>query len=276
VTGVFGLLKAASANIGPMFLLALLPVFLALTLVPVLIYHFLALRSASYTVMRDGIILDWGLRSEEIPMPSVLWVRPARELRKGLPLPWVYWPGAVRGVRRFGGSGQIEFMASTTRNLILIATPGRVFAISPADPNDFLDTFHRVAELGSLAPIPAKSLRSQLLFGRVWSSKPARVFILIGGLLTLTLLVWVSMVIPRLSETFLGFLPDGSPREPVPPVQLFLIPVLNGMIYLVDLMIGLFFYRRYENHLFAFLVWGFGMVVPMIFLLDVFFILRGG
>jgi hypothetical protein len=121
VTGVFGLLKAASANIGPMFLLALLPVFLALTLVPVLIYHFLALRSASYTVMRDGIILDWGLRSEEIPMPSVLWVRPARELRKGLPLPWVYWPGAVRGVRRFGGSGQIEFMASTTRNLILIS-----------------------------------------------------------------------------------------------------------------------------------------------------------
>jgi hypothetical protein len=275
-SGAYGLLRASEASIGLTFLIALLPAFIAVFLVPILGYRLYALQNSSYLLGRDGIRLTWGIRSEDVPMSAVLWVRPASELQNRLPLPWFFWPGSVLGVRRFGGAGQVEFMAVTTRNLLLIATPQKIFAITPDSRENFLNTFHRLAELGSLSPITPRSIQPRLLFGRIWGSMAARLLILAGFTLSLILLVWVSLVIPELNQTFLGFQSTGSPREPVPPVRLLLLPIINSLIYMINLLLGVFFFRQDENHPLAYLFWASSIATTLIFLLDIFFILTRG
>jgi hypothetical protein len=269
---IYGLYRAGQTSIGPFFLIAILPAMLAVVLVPVLAYRAYALSSSSYILQRDGIFLQWGLRIEEIPMNTILWVRPAHELRSHLPLPWIYWPGAVVGIRRLPAAGTIEFMASSSRRLILIATPGHIFAISPADPESFLNTFQQFSELGSLSPIPTRSVRPSLLLGRVWSVPAARYLILVGILLNLALLVWVSLAIPGRETISLGFQPDGIPREPVAAVQLLLLPILSSLIYLSDLALGMIFYRQDEKHPLAYLSWANSSILSLIFLVAMFFI----
>lgn len=274
--GGLSLLRATRTHIGPEFLMFLLPPLLAVWIVPALIYRFFALHSSAYGLERDGIHLRWGLRSEDIPMTSVLWVRTDREQNRSLPLPWLRLPGAVLGSRSLPGYGEIEFLADRSQGLVLIATPGRVFAISPADAEEFLMAFQRLTELGSLTPLQPRSVYPTFLLTRAWATRPARALLLGGLVLSLALLVWVSLAIPGRNQVGLGFGPDGLPRSPVPAVQLLLLPVLNTLIVLTDLFLGLFFFRRDEGHPLAYLMWSGVLAIPFLFLVAVFFILRSG
>jgi hypothetical protein len=272
----YGLNLASQASIGPVFLIHILPALLAVFLVPLLAYRLYGLSSAVYILHRDGIRLQWGFRIEDIPMTSILWTHRVRELRTRLPLPIFFWPGSVLGVRNIPGTGTVEFLASTTFDLVLIATNGRLFAISPADNQEFLDQFRSLSELGSLTPLPARSIQPSLLVGRVWGSRPARYMILAGLLFSLILFAWVSVAIPAIQEVSLGFRADLTPRDPIPTVQLLLLPILNSLFYIVNLLLGLAFFRSNESHPMAFLLWTNGMVIPILFLLALFAILYSG
>jgi hypothetical protein len=270
----WGLWQAAQAIMGPVFLLFQVPFLLALGLVPLLVYRLYALRNSQYTLERDGIRIRWGLRVEEIPMTSVLWVHLASELSAPLPLPRLRWPGAVLGMRHLQGAGNVEFMASNARNLVLISTPVRIFAISPANPESFLHTFDRFTEMGSLTPLEARSVYPTFLLTRVWGSRPAMALLLASLLLSLSLLVWVSLTIPSRLQIYLGFKPDGTFGDPVPPVRLLLLPVINTIFVLIDSILGLFFFRREESQPYSYLLWGMGALTPLLFLTAVFFILQ--
>jgi hypothetical protein len=140
---------------------------------------------------------------------------------------------------------------------------------------------------------------------------------LLGGLaLSLLLLAWVSLIVPSRDQIVLGPFTHG---EPTPAVYLLLLPVLNSFIFLVDLILGLFFFRMEDNRssqqarsaralsqvdttplaelgpsspgspqpvlrmapsiinakILAYLLWGSGVLSPLLFLVAVFFILRG-
>jgi len=276
VVGILGLWQAAQAEIGPVFLLYLLPALLAVAIVPVLAYRAYALQSAYYALERDGIRLRWGLRFEDIPMTAVLWVHPASDLAVPLPLPWLRWYGSVLGTRHLPGVGPVEFLAAGSRGLILIATPDRAFAISPVERDAFLHTFQRFTEMGSLTPLAARSLYPTFLVSRVWASPAARALLLVGWILSLILLVWVSLVIPSRSQVYLGFDPDGRPSYAAPAVRLLLLPVINTFFVLADLLLGLFFFRHEESQPFSYLLWGSGALASLLFLIAVFFALRAG
>jgi len=271
-----GLWQAAQATIGLIFLLYQVPFLLALGLIPVLVYHYYALQNSRYVLEREGIRLRWGLRVEEIPMTSVIWVHPSSELATPLPLPRLRWPGAVLGNRHLPGVGVIEFLASSSRNLVLIGTPERTFAISPADPTSFLHAFERFTEMGSLAPLTPRSIYPAFLLTRVWSALPARALLLSSLVLSLALLVWVSLTVPTRSQIYLGFRPDGTYGDAVPAVRLLLLPVINTFFVLADLFLGLFFFRRDEGLPYSYLLWGMGALTPVLFLMAAFFILQAG
>lgn len=276
LAGAVGLWQAAHATIGPVFLAYLLPALFALGLSPALVYRAYALYRANYELLRDGIRLRWGLRAVDIPMDAVSWVRPAGELDQALPLPWLRWPGAILGTRHLPGGGQVEFLASVPDRLVLISTPERIYAVSPDDPETFLRTFRRFTELGSLTPLPARSIYPGFLLARVWDALPARVLLLCALFFSLLLLVWVSLEIPSRSRLFLGFDAQGNPRDQVPPVQLLLLPVLNTLILLADFSLGLFFFRRKESELLAYILWAGSALSPLLFLIGVYFTLRAG
>ncbi len=273
LSGGYGLVRASQADIGLAFLLSLAPLFLAIGLGPLMAYRAYALYTAQYTIEREGLRLRWGLRVEEIPINEVLWVKLGSELNRRLPLPWLRLPGDVVGVRSAPGLGEVEYLAAQDSPLVLIATRKRIYAISPEDPQAFLQGYQRHMEWGSLAPIAGRSVYPSFLINEVWSVPLARTLVLVGAGLSLLLLVWVSLAIPGREWVGWSFGPAGAPTELAPSVRLMLLPVLNAFLFLIDLLLGLFLFRREESQPLAMLVLGGGAVTPLLFLAGVFFIL---
>lgn len=272
--GLAGLSQAARAQAGLTFLLYLLPGGIAVMLIPLLIYRVAALQRASYGLERDGIRLRWGMRGEDIPMTAVQWVGMSSQSPVRLPGVLLGWPGAVLSVRRMADGRPLEFMAARTSQLVVILTEKRAFAISPENPAMFLQQFRRLAEYGSLSPIAARSVYPDFLGQRFWADLPARSLVLAAIIASLGLLAWVSLAVPGQAQISLRLAPDGSPLEPVPAVRLLLLPVLNGFFLVLDLLLGVVFYRRRETQSLAYLMWGTSLLTAVLFLVSVFFILR--
>ncbi|HUF39038.1 MAG TPA: PH domain-containing protein [Anaerolineales bacterium] len=233
---------------------------------PLIGYRLYALSRSSYSLLTGSIRLVWGLRFEEIPLEEVTWVRTERELGYRLPLPLLSWPGAVVGVRRRPRKGRVEFMASRRRGLILIETNRRAFAISPEDPARFLQALQRVSEEGSLEPVRGESVDAAALVGSVWARRLPRNLIASGLVAAVGFAVWV----------FFGAAPPpdlayplGTTGRSVTGAQLLVLPVLNGMFTLMDLLLGLFFYRREDTRPLAYLLWVCAVLVSGLFFVAV-------
>jgi hypothetical protein len=239
---------------------------------PLLIYRGYALTQASYLLDRDGLRIRWGLRAEDIPLPHIEWVRPADELGFRLPLPFLQWPGAVTGKRTVEGLGPVEFIASDVRRLLLVATPEKIYAISPADERNFVRAYRHIIELGSLTPIPSRSILPAVFLQRVWLDRLARAMIITGLGLTVLLAAAVILLIPAHPTIFLGYNAAGQPLEPVSPERLLLLPFLGVVEYVLDLLVGLFFYRLNDQRLVAYIIWGSSSLPPLMLLLAVLFI----
>jgi hypothetical protein len=273
--GAMGLLQMAEVQAGTAFLVSIVPVAMGLVLVPFLFYRLLALQRSAYVLERDGVHLTWGLRSEDIPMEAVMWVGDARDLDYSLPRPFTSLPGSVLGMRTLPDSKPVEFLASSQRNLVVIITPQRAFAISPADPARFLSSFRRLAEYGSLAPVEARSVYPQVLISRSWADRWTRILLVAGLMLALALLVWVSLEVPQHAQIALRVSEAGAAAEDlVPGIQLMLLPVLNMAFFAADLVLGLYFYRHTETQPLAYLVWGSSVLASVLLLGAVFYILE--
>jgi hypothetical protein len=274
VLGIFGLWQAAQAPIGLGFLLFLIPILLAMIFVPLIAYRTYALWRASYLLERDGIYLRWGLREEIIPMDAVNWVRLSHELDITIPRPWLRWPGAVLGVRRMPDGTRVEYLAAKGSNLILIATGDNVYAISPSNEAEFMLAYQRFAEMGSLTPLTPRSSYPANLLRQVWAAPIARYMLLAGFVVAILLLVLVSLNVPANQTISLGFNPDGTPSEPVPSVFLLLLPLLNGIFYFTNVLVGLYLFRAPARQILAYLLWGGGLFTGLLFIAGGVLILR--
>lgn len=272
--GTWALWQVAQTPIGLTFLLYVIIILLVLGFVPLLGYRAYALWRASYLLERDGIYLRWGLREEIIPMDVVAWVRSSRELETHLPPPWLRWPGAVLGSRGLPDGQRVEYLAAQSKEFILIAVSDQIFAISPANPEEFMLAYQRFAELGSLSPLTPYSVFPANLLRRVWAAPAARYLLLAGFGISLLLLVMVSLIVPSYASVSLGFNPDASPSEPVPSVFLLLLPLLNGIYFFTSMMFGLYLFRADDRQILAYLLWGSGLFTGLLFVLAVVFILR--
>ena len=228
---------------------------------PLLAYRLYALLSATYILRRDGLLIRWGLRREDIPLRRIEWMRPAVELGFRLPLPWLRWPGAVVGSRKVPELGDVEFLSADLSHMILVATPEKVYAISPADLKTFMAQFRRINEMGSLTPLEAQSVYPRLLFGNVWEDRLARWLILGSFGIGLALLAVVGFAVPGL-ETIAWI----GTSEPAPAERLLLLPILEGIFWLVNLVLGIFLYRQGGDlRIGAYFLWGSGALTGLLF-----------
>jgi hypothetical protein len=276
LAAIWALWQATRVDIGAFFLSYLLLALLSVAALPLVAYRAYALYTAAYTLERNGIRLRWGLRQQVIPIDAVIWVHPAEKLSTPVPLPWLRWHGAVLGVRRLPGGSEVEFMAATASRLVFISTEERLYGISPEDPQAFLQTYQRFTEMGSITPLAARAQHPTILFSQVWRTPAARTLILAGLALCLAALAWCSLVVPGRAQVHLGFYPDGSPGVPVPATQLLLLPVLCTLFYVLDLFLGLFFFRRQEAQPLSYLLWGCGALTPLLSLVAIYFMLQAG
>ena len=166
----------------------------------------------------------------------------------------------------------MEFIASSARNLILIATSKHVFAISPREPASLVRTFARATELGSLTPTAAKSVYPSFVITQAWESPIARFLWMTGLLLNLGLIAWVSFLIPSLPQVPFGFDAFRVPNEAVPSVRLTLLPLLSSLMFITGLLAGLYLYRWDRERPLAFIIWLSSTLCALLFLVAVLFL----
>lgn len=257
----------AESTIGPEFLRYLLLALLTFLFLPLFIYRFRALQRAYYQVEREGLRLRWGLREIDIPTTEILWVHPREDLLTNLPLPPLRWPGSVLGtsVRPLPGASRVEFMASTTRHLLLIGTKEKVYAISPNNAQEFLVTYKRMTELGSLSPIQAYEKQPSVIIADLWRTGSIRYLFIVAVITSLILFTWVILIIPTLPGVRFGA--AGNVQELLPAATLLLLPFLNTLFQILDWGLGIYFFRDDTRRPLAYLLWGTSVVVSGLFLL---------
>jgi hypothetical protein len=268
----FGIWGVTQAEVGPPFVSYLIMALVAFGLVPFFGYRAYALLRADYYIDRDSLAMLWGLRIEDIPLIDIEWVRPASDLTHPLAYPSLRMPGAVLGTRRHPDLGPVEFIASDTRNMILIATSKRIFAISPRNAAGLVRTFARATEMGSLIPAEPKSVYPSFVITHAWGSPTARFLWTSGLLLNLGLILWVGMLIPSLTQVVFGFTASGAPKNIFPSVRLILLPLISLLMYAVGVTAGLYFYRWDKQRPLAFIVWASSSLCALLFLIAVLFI----
>lgn len=251
-TGAYFFYLATQDPSGLDFLLHMLIALASFAPLPLLVYRLYALINGVYGLRRDGLLIRWGLRREDIPLNAIEWVRPASELGFRLPLPWLRLPGSILGTRKVSELGEVEFIAADTAHMLLVATPEKVYAISPENNNQFMSFFRQINEMGSLAPIEAQSVYPTVLIGHVWENRLARLLILTGFGIGLILLIVTSLVVPSLDTiTWTGS------EVAAPPERLLLLPILDGIIWVFNLLTGIFLYRRGGDLVIgAYVLWG--------------------
>src|SRR5215208_2484514 len=269
---IWGFANLTNAPVGPMFVSYLLIGLIAFAPIPFLGYRAYSLFKADYYIDRDSLAILWGLRIEDIPLTDIEWVRPATDLTSPLMLPRLRLPGAVLGTRRHPDLGAVEFIASSARNLILIATSKHVFAISPRDAASLVRTFARATELGSLSPAEPKSVYPSFVITQAWESPLARFLWMTGILLNLGLVAWVGLLIPSVSQVPFGFNPFGVANVTAPSVRLILLPLISALMFVTGLFTGLYLYRWERERPLAFIIWLSSTLCAVLFLMAVLFL----
>jgi hypothetical protein len=222
-----GLSTTESLNI-----LHVLGILIVFALLLFLAYRLYMLLTMQYTITRDYLSIQCGLRREQIPMNLIEWVRPASDLGFHLPMPWFYLPGIIVGKRSVNELGPVEFIGTIPKKFILVAIPAKVFVLSPMNVNGFSATFSRMRELGSLESVSEESVTSKQLISSIWKDAYARWAVAAGLILSAGLFVFVSLLVNS-KQTITWF--DG---ETISTSRLFLLPILNSLVWLVDFILG--------------------------------------
>jgi hypothetical protein len=201
-------------------------------------------------------------------LTEIEWLRRANESGYSIQAPVLAWSGAVLGEKHSESLGKIEFIASNLNKIILIATPAKVYAISPQNPRAFELAFQRTFEMGSLFPIASQSTRPAAFVQQVLKDKYAKYLVPLN--IGLTLLLWLvsGFIIANHQQLPLGFSPQGQPLELVTSQQLLLIPILGLFILVINIILGLFFFRRIEYFQISYLLWSGGVITPILLIVS--------
>jgi hypothetical protein len=127
--------------------------------------------------------------------------------------------------------------------------------------------------MGSLTPLSSISVLPAAYLSQVWGNAVARWLLTVGFLLTLVLFAGVSLLVPNIQTVSLGFYPTGFPLPGGPSAQLILLPILGIFVFVIDLATGLFFFRRPNERIIAYIVWGSAIVTSLLLIAAAAFIL---
>ncbi len=256
-----------------MLVVYLLAAIMLFCLLPLVGYRGYALLHAIYSLKRDGLRIRWGLRAEDVPLSEVKWVRPASDLEIPLKKPAFTLPGALLGMVEHPDLGQVEFIASSSSNLVIVATMNKVFVLSPEHMEEFVQRFQRALEMGTLNPMQPYSAVPVMFMRQIALDRLGRIFIPGGLALTLALLVMVGLSIPLRTTVSVGYDALGNLLEPVASSRLLLLPVLGVLLFVAGTVGGIYLYRREDSRVVARLVWMSTFMTPILLMLAAYLLL---
>lgn len=244
------------------FALVLFPL-ASIPVIGLTVYRLIGLATARYRLDRNGLRLEWGLSLEVVPVAQIQAVRPASQANADLLPRGFWWPGCVVGRADVRGVGPVDFFAASgPSGMVLVQAGGKHFAISPADPDAFLQAFRDEDRMGALESWAPVSRRPQLA-AAVWGDPWARALIAVGLVLGLGLLGTLTATFPDLpAGAPLHFDTAGRVDRMGPPSRLFILPIIGGSAWAANLLLGALMFPR--ERLASYWVWGSSVVVQLL------------
>jgi hypothetical protein len=245
-------------------ILYLIGALVLLAVLPFIVYRAYALIQASYAIERDGLSIRWGLRKVDIPFTELEWIHPIGELTDPLRLPPLSMPGAYLGTSTHPDLGTVEFIASDANSMVVIASFDHVYVLSPEQPENFINAFSRTLEMGSISPIEAYSSQPAEFLRTVLANRFARAALIISLALTIFLVIATSLLIPLRSSVSMGIDAVGIPLAAVPSNRLLILPLIGAFALVLNIVVGLFFYRHEDQRPVSYTVWSAAVITPIL------------
>jgi hypothetical protein len=232
----------------------------------VLVYRLHGLATARYYVDRERFVLKWGYAWDEVPLSSVTGLHPLSETNlQSRPALGLWWPGCIVGERQDADLGKVEYFATSSASMMVLTAGNRNFVISPPQPEAFFRGFVEASRMGSLEPVEGGSYRPSLFVAELWADRLARSLVIVGAASALSLLGFLIFRIPGLPpEVPFGFSAEGTPDPLVPPTRLLLLPLILGLCWTLDLILGAWMYRSAGSRVLAYATWGGAVVVGLL------------
>jgi hypothetical protein len=209
-------------------------------------YRCYGLARARYVLSRNALVVDWGWRRELVPLPkirSVLVVTEPRELARLRPR-GLSWPGCLVGQANLPSMGEVEFLAATSKaGLVLVRYGDRTLALSPAEPQVFVNAFNQLHAEGPSAQIEPESEVPAFSQWALWRDRPALALLGLGMFTGVVLMGYLLLMGAAEGNQ------AGAPLGPFP------LPWLVGFIWSFNTLLGLWLRQRSSERPMAYLVW---------------------
>lgn len=261
---VFGILQLATATMSAWIILWVLLPIIGVPLSFLVSYRIYGLITARYRLDREGFYLTWGLAYEQIPIAEIQSFELASVAHEKLTPEFTFrWPGCVVGHLNVDQDAVVEFFSTQSADgIVLLASNERFLAISPPDPEGFQKHFIDTARMGSLDAIQAVSQRPDFILARMWNDSRARILVLSGIVISLLLFGYLALRASSLPPSVpFGFDSMGNPDPFAPPGRLLLLPMIGVFCWFLDLLTGVWVYRRKEDHPLAYAIWAVAIIV---------------
>ena len=175
----------------------------------------------------------------------------------------LWWPGCLVGRGHVEPLGDlIYFAASPQEEQLFVVTNGGAYVISPGSITTFLDEFENERQKGITEPVGYATHRPGFYNWDLWRDRWAAALIGIGFITAFLLLAVVAVRIPSLPETIpLHFSLEGQPDRTGPRSGLLILPLIGGLVWAANSLIGALLHIRRAERPAAYLLWlGSGLV----------------
>jgi hypothetical protein len=239
---------------------------LVLASVPALLfiaYRTYALLRARYVLSRNALVVEWGGRRLVVPMGQMLEARTAADFESDVLPRGLHWPGNRVGYGEVPPLGPVEFLAAADKpNLVLLRHTGGWLALSPEEPQAFLDHLVGVQAEGPDEVVEPEDTRPALARWDLWHDRLALALLGAGLASVVLLLGYLALITPQLpAQIALHFNAQGQPDRFGPPSGLLILPLIAGLAWLVNGLAGLWLHRTEPQRPAAYLLLGASLFV---------------
>ncbi|NUQ38267.1 MAG: DUF1648 domain-containing protein [Caldilineales bacterium] len=217
-----------------------------------LLFRLLALERLDYWVERDAIRVHWAGDSFTLPLHLIEHVQPAAA--DAARPQWWRWP-ALWAVSPWTRGPETAFATRGPAQCLALITPTHTYLLSPQDGPGFMAAVAARQQLGPARALRPAVQRAGMRLHWFWRD-PLAPWLIMGGLglslLLFALLIWRFPGLPAMLP--LHYDAAGAPDRLGPRQALFLLPLITGLIWFTNGVLGVILYER--QRVAAYLLWG--------------------
>lgn len=260
----------------PIDTLQFLLILLLVASIPLLLhlgYRTWAAFTLEYWVDRNAVTLHWAQAQQVIPTQSIRQILHGAELPveganlRYWPLPFLRMAPVAQGSAALNRVDSVNLCAAIAPNeCVVLETDTGVYALSPADPQGFVDALQERYRLGATRQIVP--LRTQTgWLGNVFAGDRLGAWLLAIGLIgVLVLFAVLTISFPNLPDVLaVRYNSAGIPEEIGEKTALFRLLVIGFLAWGVNGVSGLWL-ARHDQRIGAHMLWG-GAIAVQAFLL---------